>query len=438
MINQLKEIIIDFQTVTLFTGVQRELVITPVTAKATVCIGVRRSGKSTLMNQIIQKLFEQGVYRENILYLNFFDERLHQLYTSGLNTILEAYFSLYPNKKNTEKIYCFFDEIQIIPGWEPFIDRIMRTENCEVYITGSSAQLLSKEIATQMRGRALSWEMFPFSFSEFLDYKQLNYKNPYSTKTRFLLQNAFNDYWETGGFPEVLSLDKHLRIKILQEYYNSTLFRDMIERHNVTNPKAILDLARWLIDNNAALFSINNLTGYLKSLGHRITKSTVSDYIDWFEDAYFFFNVKIFDSSLNRVNSNPKKIYCIDHAMVNATSSGIMVNSGRLLENIVFISLRRITSHIFYYKTKDNYEVDFIAQLEDRSRLLIQVCESLVDTKTRKREITALNKAMLELKINKGIIVTRNEEEILDLEAGKIEIISAWRFFLYISKHPDI
>ena len=433
MINQLKEIILDFQEANLYTGVQRHTQVTPVKGKATVCIGIRRSGKSTLMYQIIQKLVHQGIGRQNVLYLNFFDERLHKLREVGLGTILEAYFSLYPEKKNTEKIYCFFDEIQLFPGWEPFIDRVMRMENCEVYITGSSAHLLSKEIATQMRGRAISWEIFPFSFQEFLDYKKLSYKKPYSTKARLLLQNAFAQYLEAGSFPEVVELSKSLRIKILQEYYNSILFRDLIERHNVSHPRAIFDLARWLVDNNAALFSINSLTGYLKSLGHKVPKSTVSDYLAWLEDGYFFFSVKIFDTSLARANSNPKKTYCIDHAMINATSSGIMINSGRLLENIVFIALRRITQHIFYYKTKGNLEVDFIAQLADRSRLLIQVCESLASPKTKNREISALNNAMLELNIKKGIIVTQNEEMVMDVEAGKIEVVGAWRFLLNLS-----
>ncbi len=434
MITQLKEIILDFQESTLPVGISRHLQITPVSGKASVCIGVRRCGKSTLMHQIIQKLVDEGVSRENIIYLNFFDERLHKLQEVGLGVVLEAYFSLYPDKKNTEKIYCFFDEIQLFSGWEPFVDRVMRMEKCQVYLTGSSAQLLSKEIATQMRGRALSWEMFPFSFCEFLDYKKLTYKAPLSSKMRLLIQNAFDQYWEVGGFPEVITLNKPLRIKILQEYYNSVLFRDLIERHDVSHPKAILDLARWLIDNNATLYSINNLTGYLKVLGHKVPKSVVSDYLTWFEDAYFFFNVKIFDSSLNRVNSNPKKTYCIDNAMVNATSSGIMINSGRLLENMVFIALRKITPHIFYYKTNSNLEIDFIIQMNDRTRFLIQVCESLAEPKTQKREVNALNEAMLELKLSKGIIVTRQEEKTINVEAGKIEVMPAWRFLLSFSE----
>lgn len=430
MQQQLKEIILDYQEVKLFEGTLRSIVITPVAKKASIYIGVRRCGKSTLMFQVIGRLLAKGVARENILYLNFFDERLHKLHEVGLGAILEAYFSLYPEKKNTEKIYCFFDEIQIFSQWEPFVDRLMRMENAEVYITGSSAQMLSKEIATTMRGRALSWEIFPFSFQEFIQHNDIAIKSSYSTKERLLLQSAFEQYFTEGSFPEVFGLNKQVRIKILQEYFNSILARDLIERHNIGHPKVVYDLARWFIDNNAAMYSLNSVTGYLKSLHHKISKTTVSDYITWFEDAYFFFAVKIFDSSLTRVNANPKKIYCIDHAMVSAVNSGIMINSGRLLENVVYMSLRRLTPHIYYYKTASGREVDFIMQHSQRERELIQVCESLADPKTKLREIQALQEAMAELKLKKGCIVTRNEETNIEVDSGTIVVVPAWRFLL--------
>jgi len=190
VIDILKEIFLDFQDMDLPTGIARQVSVSHMPGKATVCIGVRRSGKSTSMFQLMKKLQDTGVDRQNILYLNFFDDRLHNLQHDKLAVILEAYFSLYPEKKNAEKVYCFFDEIQVIPGWEPFVDRLMRTENCEVYITGSSAQMLSREIATQMRGRAISWEMFPFSFLEFLDYKGIDSAGPLSTKKRLTIQKA--------------------------------------------------------------------------------------------------------------------------------------------------------------------------------------------------------------------------------------------------------
>ena len=430
MIDMLKEIILDFQEIDLPTGVPRRVAVSPVPGKATVCIGVRRSGKSTFMFQLMKKLQDSGVARQNILYLNFFDDRLHSLQHDNLGVILEAYFSLYPEKKNAEKVYCFFDEIQVVPGWEPFVDRLMRMEKCEVYITGSSAQMLSREIATQMRGRALSWEMFPFSFREFLDYKGIESDGPLSTKKRLTVQKAFEEYWETGGFPEVAGLNRMLRIKTHQEYFNAMLFRDLVERHDISHPKAVTDLAHWLVDNTGSLYSINNLTGYLKSLGHKAPKPAVSDYLEWFEDAYVLFTVRIFDASLARANTNPKKIYCVDHALVTSISSGILVNSGHLLENLVFTALRRVAPDIFYYKTKAGREVDFIAGRQGPSRMLVQVCESMTDQQTRKRETTALAEAMTELKLSHGIIVTRNEEEQIQVDSGKIDVMPAWRFLL--------
>jgi len=436
MIEILKEIILDFQEADLSTGVPRRIEVTPVAGKATVYIGVRRSGKSVFMFQLIKRLLDAGIPRQNILYLNFFDDRLYSLQHENPGVILEAYFSLYPEKKSTEKVYCFFDEIQVVSGWEPFIDRLMRTEKCEVTLTGSSAQMLSKEIATQMRGRALSWEIFPFSFREFLDFKGIISDGPLSTKKRLTIQKAFEEYWETGGFPEVVGLDRMLRIKIHQEYFNAMLFRDLVERHDIAHPKAVKDLAHWLVENTAALYSINNLTGYLKSLGHNAPKSAISDYLEWFDDAYILFTVRIFDASLARANTNPKKIYFIDHALVTSVSSGILVNSGHLLENLVFIALRRITPDIFYYKNKSGREVDFIAQRPDRSRILVQVCESMADPQTRKREITALSEAMTELGLTEGSIVSRKDEEQLHVESGIINVVPVWRFLLSETLRP--
>ncbi|MDR0310960.1 MAG: ATP-binding protein [Acidobacteriota bacterium] len=430
MIDKLKEIILDFQELDPPTGVPRRVAVSPVPGKATVCIGVRRGGKSTFMFQLMKKLKDSGVSGRNILYLNFFDDRLRNLQQGNLDVILEAYFSLYPEKKNTEKIYCFFDEIQVVSDWEPFIDRLMRMEKCEVYITGSSARMLSLEIATQMRGRALSWEIFPFSFREFLDYKRIEYDGSPSTKKRLTIRKAFDEYCETGGFPEVAGLNRMLRVKNHQEYFSAILFRDLVERHDISHPRAVADLAHWLVDNIGSLYSINNLTGYLKSLGHKTPKSAVSDYLEWFEDAYALFTVRIFDASLTRANANPKKIYCIDHALVTSISSGILVNSGHLLENLVFAALRRAAPDIFYYRTATGREVDFITGGKGQPRMLIQVCETMAGRQTRKREISALSEAMAELKLPRGVIVTRNDEEQINIDAGKIDVVPAWRFLL--------
>lgn len=435
MLDSLKQIILDGQGDDFPAGVSRLVDITPLQGKAVVCIGPRRSGKSTYLFQRIRLLLDQGVPRENILYLNFFDDRLHYLQHEGLANILDAYFSLYPEKKNAQTLYCFFDEIQVVPGWESFVDRLMRTENCEVYITGSSAQMLSREIATQMRGRALSWELFPFSFREFLHFHNQPVTEPLSTKVRLLLRQAFDNYFETGGFPEVAGLDRQLRIKIHQEYWGAMLFRDLVERHDIAHPRAVADLGHWLINNAASLYTVNRLTGYLKAIGHRVSKSAVSDYLNWFEDALFLFTVRIFDASITRAKVNPKKIYCVDHSLIASVSSGILVNSGHLLENLVFVALRHLTSEIHYYKSKTGREVDFVVTFGAQRRL-IQVCESLRNPATRKRELGALRDAMSELQVNTGEIVVRDGAAVaeIQLDVGSVHVVPAWRFLLDLSE----
>ena len=430
MIKTIQEIVLDFQETRLNTGIPRQLDISSVKGKAAICIGVRRCGKSTYMFQLMQKLLDKGVPFQNILYLNFFDDRLHRLRHEGLGVVSEAYYALYPEKKNSETVYCFFDEIQTIPGWEAFIDRLLRTERCEVYLTGSSALLLSKEIATQMRGRALAWEMFPFSFKEFLAGRGIAGAIPLSTKKRLLVHKAFDEFWESGGFPEVLGLEKRLRQAVHQEYFNAILFRDLVERHDIAHPKAVSDLAHWLVENTACLYTINKLTGYLKALGHKVPKASVADYLAWFEDSYFLFTVRLFDASLRRANVNPKKIYCVDHSFVSSVSSGILLNSGHLLESLVFAALRRDYREIYYYRTRSGKEVDFIVLSPERKRSLVQVCESLADAQVKKRELAALEEAMLELKLNTASIVTRSDDGGITLGAGKVAIVPAWRFLL--------
>jgi predicted AAA+ superfamily ATPase len=426
----IKSLILDWQESPLETGVPRRQRVEAVRGKATVCIGVRRSGKSTYMFQIIQRLLDSGVARQNILYLNFFDDRLHDLHKENIGLVADAYYSLYPEKKGAETVYYFFDEIQNVSGWEPFVERLMRSEKCAVYLTGSSAKMLSKEIATQMRGRALSWEMFPFSFREFLDYKGVECGGALSTKKRLLVQKAFETYWETGGFPEVAGLARHLRIKTHQEYFHTIVARDLVERHDISHPRAVTDLAHRLLDNTATLYSVNSLTGYLQSLGHKAPKSAVADYLEWFEDAYFLFTVRIFDASLARRNSNPKKVYCVDHALVTSVASGILLNSGHLLENTVFTALRRLHPEIYYFRTKSGREVDFIVPSGGRPGELVQVCESLTEPKTRKREVVGLSEAMAELGLKSGTVVTRNDRETIDTAEGTIEVVPAWRYLL--------
>ena len=435
MLETLKALILDAQEAPLQTGVARRLQVRAVPGKATVLIGVRRCGKSTYAFQQVQRLVDDGVPRENVLFVNFFDDRLAGLQREGLGLVLDAYFSIYPEKKGKETVHCFFDEIQAVAGWEPFVDRLLRTEKCRVTLTGSSARMLSREIATQMRGRALSWELFPFSFREFLDSRGLESGGALSTRKQFLVQKAFGEYWETGGFPEVGRLDRSLRVRTHQEYFHAILYRDLVDRHDIAHPKAVSDLARWLVDHTGSLYTVNSLTGYLKSLGHNAPKAAVGSYLEWFEDAYFLYTVGVFDASLARRNTNPKKVYCVDHSLVRSVSSGILVNSGHLLENLVFTALRRVHPELYYYKSRNGREVDFVVPTRGRAPGLVQVCESLADPGTRKRETSALENAMAELGVGTGTVVTRNESERITVEAGTIDVVPAWRFLL---DQPDV
>ena len=429
----LTEIILDAQEAPLPTSVPRRLDITPLPGKATVVIGPRRSGKTTLLWQRMAALVQAGLPRDDILYLNFFDDRLRHLWRDGAGAVTDAYYALHPQKKGARVVHFFFDEIQSVSGWETFVDRVMRTERCTVHLTGSSARLLSSEIATEMRGRALAWELFPFSFREYLDAVGVA-AGPWTSKRRLLAQQAFEAYWQTGGFPETVSLAPSLRVKVHQEYWGAMLFRDLIERHNIAHPRAVRDLGHWLLDNIASLYSVNRLTGYLKSLGHRAPKNAVADYLRAFEDAFFLFTVGIYDASLARAKSNPKKIYCVDHALVRSVSSGVLVNSGHLLENIVFTALRRQTPDIYYYKSAAGREVDFLALLPDGTRQLVQVCESLARPATRKRELDALRDAMSALGLETAKMVVRNSdhaaEDRIDVGVGAVEVVPAWRFLL--------
>jgi len=284
-----------------------------------------------------------------------------------------------------------------------------------------------------MRGRSLAWELFPFSFYEFLKLNKIN-DAPLTTKQRLLIAKCFDKYFTIGGFPEVAALDANLRIKTHQEYFNTILFRDLIERHDIKHPKAVMDLAQFLVHNVASRHSIKSLHKYLKLLKHSISANTVAQYVDWFEDAYFLFQIYIYDSSLKRANVNDKKIYCIDHAFVTSVASGILVNSGHLLESMIYVALRRFTEKIFYYRTKSGKEVDFVVALNANTLQLIQVCESSVDPKTMQREFKALKEAMTELNLKYGTIVTRSEENKIPVGNGAIYVVPAWKFLLNTEK----
>ena len=435
MIECLKRIIREYQNLEPPDGLlPRRVAIGSLPGKVSVVSGVRGSGKTTVLHQRIHQLIESGVPRENILYLNFADDRLYWLRHENPDLILDVYFELQPQKRGSETVHCFFDEVQALPHWPLFIDRLTRTEKCEVTVAGSLLPSPEEETASPLTGRIVFWEIFPLSFREFLDGKSIESDGPLSTKQRLTIQKAFEDYWQVGCFLGMNGLDQLQRIVAHQANWN-TLLASIIGHYNISHPRAVTDLAHWLVDNTGSFYSVSHLTDYLKSLGHRVRKSSVVDWLAAFEDAGLLFNVNIFSNSPTRISVNPRKVYCIDHALVTSVSSGILTNRDSLLENMVFTTLRRVTPEIFYFKTKTGREVDLVALLpsvpgQERAVMLVQVCASLAEPRVKQSEVRSLSEAMVELAVAEGTIVTWRTDETIPVGFGTIQAIPVWRFLL--------
>lgn len=310
----------------------------------------------------------------------------------------------------------------------------MRTEKCEVTVAGSLLPSPEEETASPLTGRIVSWEIFPFSFREFLDGKGIESDGPLSTKQRLTIKKAFEDFWQVGGFPSLKRIDQLQRIETHQANWNAIL-ASIIGHHNISHPRAVIDLAHWLVDNTGSFYAVSHLTNYLKSLGHRVRKSSVVDWLVAFEDAWLLFSVNIFSSSPTRITVNPRKVYCIDHALSASVSSGILINRDSLLENLVFTALRRVTPEIFYHKTKTGREVDLVALLpsapgQERIIMLIQVCASLADPRVKQSEVRSLSEAMVELAVVEGTIVSWRTDETIPVGFGTIQVVPVWRFLL--------
>lgn len=427
----IQDVLLEAQRQDLFTGVPRRLPYRLVSGKVFTCIGVRRCGKSTLLHQVIAGLRNKGVPPEDVLYVNFFDDRLDEVRRGNLNLLTEAYFGLYPEKKGQRGLHCFLDEVQMAAGWESFADRLLRSERMSVYVSGSSARLLAKEVGTAMRGRSLVWELFPFSFVEFLDARGIA-PDLRGQQARLRVRKAFNDYWERGGFPEVMDVDARVRVMIHQEYFKTMVFRDVVERNDALHPRAVRDMAYRLLNSAASMYTVNALTGYLKSLGHKTSKAFVGDVLEWMEDAYALFTVRLFDASLSRQHANPKKIYAVDHALVHSTSSGVLVNSGHLLENLVFLDGRRRGRELHYYRTGSGREVDFVWRSGDGKLRFVQVAEQAPEgSGTRTRELAALEEALRERPGSQAMLVTRGDEESRwTVPDGSIRVMPVWRYLI--------
>src|SRR3989338_1243067 len=376
--------------------------------------GLRRAGKSTLLNQVISDLYKEGVY-----YLNFEDERLVDFNVEDFNPLYEVFLELYGNKK-----VFFFDEIQNVPQWEVFVRR-MQGKGCKFFITGSNASLLSKELGTKLTGRNINIELFPFSFVEFLSFKGFRLsKNGLSlTSERASLKKHFAEYLRHGGMPEYL---KYQEPTLLKRVYEDILYRDIVARYGIKQVKPLRELGLYLLSNIGGTFSYNNLKKVLE-LG---SMNTVKSYADYLENSYLIFLISRFSYSLKQQFVSLKKIYCIDNGLAEAVAFQFSKNKGKFLENLVFLELRRKFPEIYYYKTTNNLEVDFLIKSGKNDLLLIQVADNLDNEKTRQRELNALIKAMDELKLKTALILTEDTEEEIALEGKTVMVKPIYKWLL--------
>ncbi len=426
-----KEIIRDFHLKELPPLTERSGDFSVPQGKIRSLIGVRRSGKTFLFYQLIKNLLKTEISKEQILYINFEDERLSPITKEDLSLIYEVYLELYPHIRQ-QKVYLFFDEIQNVPGWEKFVRRLHDNENVEISVTGSSSRLLSKELATALRGRTLSFEVFPFSFEEMLNFHNIS-PDIYSSEGKAYLVNKFEEYLYWGGFPEILKVDQNFKIMILQDYLNLVLYKDLIDRYQIRNQALLKYLLKFLLSNNANPFSINKFFMDVRSQGFKVSKDSIFNYLAYLEDAFWMSLVPIYSESIRKQQVNYRKIYVLDNGLVSANRSTLYFNRGRLLESLVFQQLRRKfnLNQIFYYKTRKNGEVDFLVLNEYKGKMgLIQVAETISEPTTQQRELQALYTAMEELDLSESLIITAHEYATFTQNHLKIQAKPFWDWAL--------
>ena len=362
-------------------------------------IGARRVGKTYLLLHHINRL-RQTVLASKLLYINFENDKLFPFTLEKAQQLIETYYEIYPSYKS-EKVYFFFDEIQNIPEWHLFIRRLYDTENCFLFLTGSSSRLLSKEIATSLRGRTITFELFPLSFREYVDWYGIDTGKGYSSRQKAELQHAFQNYLNSSALPELFrETDVNMQQAVLHEYINMVIYKDLIERHGLTQHSLIKLFIRFLIVNISNQVSINKIFNDFKSQGLQLSKNSLYDFLIYLEDSYIFYSTAIYAENLREQQRNPKKIYVVDIGLKLLMDYN--ADKGRLLENLVFLQLRRRHHDIFYLK--DKKEVDFCYQYEGGLHL-VNVAYSISDTYTYEREIHGLTEAMNHYSLTESTLI---------------------------------
>lgn len=400
--------------------------------KATAVIGMRRAGKTTLLHQIRKNRHDQGIRRELLPYVNLEDEQLAGLKADSLHLLVDEYYRLYPQYRHQETVTLCLDEIQTVPGWERFVRRLLDEEKMEILVTGSSAALLSREIATALRGRAWEVALYPFSFEEALRHQGIpppNKPGLLGSAERSTLEKAFLDYLKQGGFPEAQGQDAVSRQRLLANYVDVVILRDVIERHGVTNVTGLRWMVRHLLGNAASLFSVEKFYAALRSQGIGISKDTIHQLLAHLEDAFLVRTVSIEADSERKRMVNPRKAYPIDSGLIGVFDLSGRKNLGHALETAVLIELERRGYAVTYLRTQQGREVDFLARAVGEE-LLIQVSVDVSDPETREREVRALVEAGPEHPDAKKLLLTLDRTGLPKDLPGGIEAKTAYEWML--------
>ncbi|MEO6595929.1 MAG: ATP-binding protein [Planctomycetota bacterium] len=397
---------------------------------------MRRAGKTTFLFQCLADRLAQGVERERLVYFNFEDERLGGLQAADLGVILDEYYRAFPQHRRINRVTWCFDEIQLVPGWEKFVRRVLDAENVEIFVSGSSAKMLSREVGTTMRGRALETVITPFSFREFA--RAAGKEPPASTRllgarAESTLAACFDDYLAIGGFPEASREDLRAHhVELLQGYVESVLFRDIAERHGIANLVALRAFVRQLVQRPAQTFSVTKAHADFRSRGISVSKETLLGFLNHLEDAFLVFTLPVASRSERRRQVNPRKLYVADHGLAVAYLPKAGSDRGHHLENIVGCELQRRSVDLAYVKTEAGLEVDFLATARDGSQQLIQVANDIRDPATRERELRALADAAATYPDAGQLLLIGGEAPRSAVIPETVEVEMVWRWLLEV------
>lgn len=407
---------------------QRQLTLPVDTNKIITTVGVRRSGKTSVMFDTINRLIKSGIPSDNILFFSFDDERL-EFRPEELDLILQAYRELHPEIP-LQECYFFFDEIQMANGWEQFLRRIYDSETRKIFISGSNSKMLATDIATSLRGRTLQYEIFPLNFNEFCDFRQLD-KSVYLETRAAVLINAFREFLVNGGFPELVLNNFSEKERTLQEYYYVLLYKDIVERYEIKNIPVLKYFVSRILSNLTKSTSINKINNELKSSGFKFDKNLLYTLSEYLENVFFMFRMGRFSRDIVLSDFTNKKMYFVDNGLVQALTRSYQDDFGKLFENLVFLWLRQKAAFqrgLLYFQEKK--ECDFVLFDRNKAEWLVQSCYSMEDPDTRKREVEGLIEASAHFGCNNLLILTFEEEQELNVSGKIIRILPAWKILL--------